>query len=258
MQKGKQALLLHLGVCLCLCSTILLPCRNLLLLTTLPCTPSSLDLFFFSFLSSLCSFIPRISVHFPDFLSYVKNIHLPLLYFIYLFFLLPLFTTLPPHTLVNFARLSAFLSPSRHAPLLMWELRYYACGVVALAWGSILRRRGVLVLLPPRTSGTGQCAGLERWTAGGLEASGGQQRPQRSQPFKTLAPSSKVWGERGSCFCRRKRALVSLRLTKDAAMQPAEQALPNNNLIVLMSCDYIFCTSMHGNRKYYICPAACW
>lgn len=162
MQKGKQALLLHLGVCLCLCSTILLPCRNLLLLTTLPCTPSSLDLlFFFSFLPLfiyspyICS-LSRFPILCEEHPSPTPVFHL------FIYFLLPLLTTLPPHTLVNFARLSAFLSPSRHAPLLMWELRYYACGVVALAWGSILRRRGVLVLLPPRTSGTGQCAGLER------------------------------------------------------------------------------------------------
>lgn len=47
MQKGKQALLLHLGVCLRLCSTILLPCRCLLLLITLPHTPCTLNLFFF-------------------------------------------------------------------------------------------------------------------------------------------------------------------------------------------------------------------
>lgn len=184
----------------------------------------------------------------------MKNIHLPLLHFIYFF--LPLLETSPSHTPVNFPRLSIFLSPSRHAPTLMWELWYYACGVVALAWGSVLRPRGVLLRLPPQTWGSGQCAELEGWTAGGLEASGGQQRPQRSQPFKTLAPSSKVWGERGSCFWRRKRALVSPWLTKDTAMQPAKQTLPNNNPIVLLSCDYIFCVPMHSNRNYYICAAA--
>lgn len=58
MQKGKQALLLHLGVCLRLCSTILLPCRRLLRLTTLPHTPSTLCcLFFFFFHSLLTLFI---------------------------------------------------------------------------------------------------------------------------------------------------------------------------------------------------------
>ncbi|KAK5886377.1 hypothetical protein CesoFtcFv8_017415 [Champsocephalus esox] len=36
----------------------------------------------------------------------------------------------------------------------MWELRYYAFGVVALAWGSVLRPRGVLLLFPlPQTRG---------------------------------------------------------------------------------------------------------
>lgn len=47
--------------------------------------------------------------------------------------------------------LSIFLSPPRHAPALMWELRHYACGVVALAWGSALRaQRGAspLFFLP--------------------------------------------------------------------------------------------------------------
>lgn len=140
--------------------------------------------------------------------------------------------------------------------MLTWELRHYACGAVASAWGSVLRPRGVLILLPLQTWGTGQCAGLEGWTAGGLEASGAQQRPQRSQPFKTLAPSSKVRGERRSCFWSRKRALVSPWLTKDIAMQAAMQTLPNNNPVVLLSCDYIFWIFMCGNQNYYICAVA--
>lgn len=161
MQKGKQALLLHLGVCLRLCSTILLPCRCLLLLITLPHTPCTLNLFFFlSVFTSLFSFIPHICVLFSDSLPCVKNIHLSLLHFIF-FFLLALSEISPSHTPVNFLILSVFLSPPRHAPTLMWELRYNACGVVALAWGSVLRPRGVLLFLPLQTGGTGQCAGLE-------------------------------------------------------------------------------------------------
>ena len=46
------------------------------------------------------------------------------------------------------------------------------------------------------------------------------------------------------------------RLTKDTAVQSAKPTLPNNNPIPLLSCDYIFCVSMHGNRNYYICAAA--
>lgn len=254
MQKGKQALLLHLGVCLRLCSTILLPCRCLFLLITLPHTPCTLNLFFFLFLPH--SFHLSLTYVFSFPIPYpVWKTSISLSSTSFIFFLLALSEISPSHTPVSFLILSVFLSPPRHAPTLMWELRYNACGVVALAWGSVLRPRGVLLLLPLQTGGTGQCAGLGGWTAGGLEASGGQQRPQRSQPFKTLAPSSKVEGERGSCFWSRKRALVSPWLTKDVAMQPAKQTLPNNNPIVLLSCDYIFCVFMR-NRNYYIYAAA--
>lgn len=160
MQKGKQALLLHLGVCLRLCSTILLPCRCLLLLITLPHTPCTLNLFFFVcfyltlfiYPSHMCSLF-----RFPTLCEKHPSLSPPL----HFFFLLALSEISPSHTPVNFLILSVFLSPPRHAPTLMWELRYNACGVVALAWGSVLRPRGVLLFLPLQTGGTGQCAGLE-------------------------------------------------------------------------------------------------
>lgn len=99
MQKGKQALLLHLGVCLCLCSTILLPCRCLLLLITLPHTLCAFSLFFFPLLfltlSSLFSFIPHIYVLFSDPLPCVEKHPSPSLP-LHLFFLLPLLS-LNPH-----------------------------------------------------------------------------------------------------------------------------------------------------------------
>ena len=91
MQKGKQALLLHLGVCLC--STVLLPCRRFYFIwPRFPTLPSNLNLFLFPFPTlSLFSFIPHISVIFSISYPYARNIHLPLLYFIYLFSPLPLF-----------------------------------------------------------------------------------------------------------------------------------------------------------------------
>lgn len=54
--------------------------------------------------------------------------------------------------------------------------RYYACGAVALAWGSVLRPRGVLLLLPPQTGGTvAVCwAGrMNSWRVGGQRGPAG-------------------------------------------------------------------------------------
>ena len=239
MQKGKQALLLHLGVCLRLCSTISLPCRYLLHLTTLPHTPRTLFFFSSAFHSLLTLFIyPHTSAplfRFPS-LHEVHPSPTPPLHLIF-------FPPRPPRSLspVNFPRLFylPLFSPCSNAhvgttgimPVVLWP---WPGGQFLGPEGccpSCLRKLGVLW----------QCAGLEGWTAGGLEARGGRQGPRRSQPFKTLAPGSKVRGERGSCFWSRKRALVSPWLTKDTAMQPAKQTLPNNNPIVLLSCDYILC-----------------
>lgn len=162
MQKGKQALLLHLGVCLRLCNYHLIALSPLASSDHGSPTPPSTPYPIFSplILSSLFSFIPAISVLFSDFLPYVRNIHLPLLYSIYFIFFLPFFPD--PHTPLQliFVTFSLFLCPCRHAPVLMWELQYWACGVVALAWGSVLRPRGVLLLWPLWTGDTGQCAGL--------------------------------------------------------------------------------------------------
>lgn len=85
----------------------------------------------------------------------------------------------------------------------------------------------------------------------------GASRGHRGHSHSKLWLPAQRYGVKEDHASAGEKELVSLRLTKDAAMQPAEQALPNNNLSVLMSCDYIFCTSMHSNRKYYICPAAC-
>lgn len=111
----------------------------------------------------------------------------------------------PSRTPVNFPPTFCFLFPC-HALKLMWEPHH--CG----SWwcshgfrGSMLRPRGVRVPWPLRARTTGQCAGLEGGTAGGLEAIRAWQGSWGSQPFKTLDPGSKVWGERGSCFFRRKK-----------------------------------------------------
>lgn len=157
MQKGKQALLLHLGVCLHLCNTILLPCRCLLHLTTLPHISSALNLFFrcllthFIYPSYICSLF-RFPTLCEGHASPAPPLHLCFSPF------LSSKPSPPTHAAVNSPD---FLFPARHAPTLMWELRYYACGVVALAWGSVLRPRGVLLFSPLETGGTGQCAGLE-------------------------------------------------------------------------------------------------
>lgn len=188
MQKGKQALLLHRGVCLRLCSTIFLPRRCLPPLTMhpppppTPPTPPTLTNFSPPLtLSPLFSFILHISVPFSDFLPRVKNIHLLRLHFIYFFFS-PLLAH--PHPRPRIPRLifSTFPpspSPSRHAPMPVWELqrlRLLCCGlgmgeVSALGPGG---EAPVVFLLPPQIRDTGQgCAGLEGRTAGVLEASGG-------------------------------------------------------------------------------------
>lgn len=167
MQKGKQALLLHLGVCLRLCSTILLPCRRLLRLTTLPSrsvyprpvfslSNSPLTLFIYpSYISSLFRF-PALREEHP---SPAPPLHL--------FFSL---LSSKPHPHIPQLIFPTFYLSPRHAPALMWELRYYACGAVAFAWGSVLRPRGVLLLLPLRTGGdwavcwTGR---MNSWRVGG-------------------------------------------------------------------------------------------
>lgn len=74
---------------------------------------------------------------------------------LHLFFFSP-----KPHPLTYpqliFPDLLSFLSPPRHAPALMWELRCCACGAAALAWGSALVPRGVLLLLPLQTGRVGE------------------------------------------------------------------------------------------------------
>jgi len=110
----------------------------LLHLTTLPHTPEQPQPISFPFSHSLTLFIyPSYISYFFDFLPLCEE-HPSPASLLHLFVFPP--SSLP--TPVN------FLSPSCHAPTLMWELRYYACGVVALAWGSVLRPRGVLLLFP--------------------------------------------------------------------------------------------------------------
>lgn len=106
MQKGKQALLLHLGVCLCLCSTIVLPCRCLLLLITLPHALRTFSLpppSVFNSLSFHLSLTYMFS--FPIPCPVWKNIHLPLFHFIYFFLS---FLSLNPH--IPQSVFSSFLS----------------------------------------------------------------------------------------------------------------------------------------------------
>lgn len=144
MQKGKEALLLHLGVSLHLCSTILLPCHCLLCLATLlhALTP------FLIFISPLSTPLYMCEKH-PSPAHSLLSARL--------------------HSQVNSDFLSSFSSCS-NAPVGTLALCGWRC---SLAQRSVLRPRGVLLLLLLQTGGTGQCAGLERWTAGGLEASVG-------------------------------------------------------------------------------------
>lgn len=209
MQKGKQALLLHLGVCLC--STVLLPCRRFYFIwPRFPTLPSNLNLFFSLF-------------------SLSHSFHVSLIYQLFFSDFLPLCEEHPsPDSPLH-------LFPPPFQPQLIFSLLLVmlqrSCGnsgimpLVLWPWpgGQFLGPEGCCFSsLYPKLGGTGQWAGAGRMNSWMV---GGQQRPQRSPPLKTLASSSKVWGERGSCFWSRKRALVSLRLTKDTAMQPAKQAL---------------------------------
>lgn len=129
MQKGKQALLLHLGVCLHLCSTISLPCRYLLHLTMLPHTPRTLFFFLLLFtLSSLFSFILHTSAPLFRFPS-LHEVHPSPTPPLHLFF----FPLALPETSAQliFPDFSIFLL-SRHAPTLMWELPVlclWCCGL---------------------------------------------------------------------------------------------------------------------------------
>lgn len=123
------------------------------------------------------------------------------------------------------------------------------------SWGSLLKPRGAPLPLPLQTGGTGQCAGLEGWTAGGLEASGANRGHRGHSHSKPSAPSSKVWGETGSCSWSRKGALVCRFLTKDTCSQPNRPAQT-----LWFSCHVIayalFLCPTTTNRNYYICTAA--
>lgn len=159
MQKGKQALLLHLGVCLHLCSTISLPCRYLLHLTTLPHTPRTLFFFpLFFTLSSLFSFIPHTSAPLFRFPS-LHEVHPSPTPPLHLFF----FSPRPPRNLspVNFPRLFYLppFSPCSNAhvgttgimPVVLWPWPGGQFLGPEGCCSSCLRKLGVL----------GQCAGLE-------------------------------------------------------------------------------------------------
>lgn len=149
----------------------------------------------------------------------------------------------------------SFLSPPRHAPTIMWEPQRYAGSVVALVLGVTSKARRGASPIASETGGTGQCAGLEGWTAGGLEASGGQERPQRSAPFKTLGSQLKGMGWNRITLLEQKRSSC-LPETHKGHMQPAEAT--SNNPAVLRSCDCICSVSTlsNNNRNYYICAAA--
>lgn len=129
MQKGK-ALLLHPGVCLHLCTAILLPCCCLIFLIMLPHPPCTLTRVYIT-LTLPFSFVPHsfflCGKHsFPS-----TSLHL---------FFFPL--AVKSHIAKSISPSFLFFSAPCHAPTLMWELRYYACSVVALVWGSLLRPRG--------------------------------------------------------------------------------------------------------------------
>ncbi len=92
---------------------------------------------------------------------------------------------------------------------------------------------------------------LEGWRPVG--ASRGHRGHSHSKPW---LPAQRYGVKEDHASGAEKELLFPPWLTKDTAMQPAKQTLPNNNPIVLLSCDYIFCVPMHGNRNYYICAAA--
>lgn len=153
------------------------------------------------------------------------------------------------HCFISFLSLLAMLQQScgnrSVTPAVLWPW----------SWGSLLRLGGVLLPLPLQTGGTGQCAGLEGWTAGGLEASGGQERPQRSAPFKTLGSQLKGMGWNRITLLEQKRSSC-LPETHKGHMQPAEAT--SYNPVVLWSCDCICSVYLlsNNNRNYYICAAA--
>lgn len=223
-----------------LASGVLLPSHCLCLPITRPRAPSTLEILPLKLFSYVL-------------LSCVKHIYLLLLH------LLPPHT---PHLLWTLTHPTQFPTALSLFSLLLAMLQQ-SCGNRSVmpavlwpwSWGSLLRLGGVLLPLPLQTGGTGQCAGLEGWTAGGLEASGGQERPQRSPPFKTLGSQLKGMGWNRITLLEQKRSSCSPE-THKGHMQPAEAT--SNNPVVLLSCDCICSVSTLSNNKrnYYICAAA--
>lgn len=109
----------------------------------------------------------------------------------------------------------------------MWELRYYACGAVALARGSILRPRGVLLLLPLAKLGVlgsvldWKDEQLEGWRPVG--AGRGHRGHSHSKPW---LPAQRYGVKEDHASGAEKGLLFPPWLTKDTAMQASQADSP--------------------------------
>lgn len=252
MQKGKQALLLHLGVCLCLCSTILLPCRNLLLLTTLLRTLSSLNLFFFPSLPLPVHLFPifafpifhptwRTSISsscssfFFFFHSSNPYLHIPLL-ILHDFLPFSLLLVMLHCSCGNFGIMPVVLWPWPGGQFLGAEGR----------WSSCLREPAVLDNVPDWKDEQ-----LEGWRPVGAG------RGHRGHSHSKLWLPAQRYGVKEDHASGGEKELLFLRGSQRT--QPCSRpSRPSRTTTSSFSCRVIAFSVLlcNSNRKYYICPAA--